>query len=181
MRGTCYRCCLQMEDNGEPWQCPGCSTWNQSERFKATLRGQGEGEAMEKIASIDENEMDRLLDVPYKIWLCPNGCRGQVEWNANTTDATCMVCGTKRNESVATFCRLADEAIELLADQDIAATRMDLARYGTRMASLARDSVRPQPPWQIIDNCLVDERCWAHLIVWLKRNPEPPTPTEPRS
>jgi hypothetical protein len=30
-------------------------------------------------------------------WVCPNGCRGQVKWNDDKTDAVCMVCGRAKS------------------------------------------------------------------------------------
>lgn len=42
-------------------------------------------------------EMDKILDVPFVFWICPKGCRGQVEWNEAKDDATCLECGMTRS------------------------------------------------------------------------------------
>lgn len=36
--------------------------------------------------------------VPH-FWVCPKGCRGRVVWAEGCSDATCMVCGTKRSDN----------------------------------------------------------------------------------
>ena len=49
--------------------------------------------------------VDELFDVLKEcgarvvFWVCPNGCNGRVTWNADRTDATCEVCGTKRSQN----------------------------------------------------------------------------------
>ena len=46
----------------------------------------------------DEEFFDLLKDQKIVFWTCPNGCRGQVEWNNDCTDAKCLVCGAKKSD-----------------------------------------------------------------------------------
>ncbi len=43
---------------------------------------------------------DLLDEAGMKVvfWTCPKGCLGQVRWNEDKSDATCLVCGQKRSE-----------------------------------------------------------------------------------
>lgn len=43
-------------------------------------------------------DLDRILDVPYVLWFCPKGCRGQVEWDKPAMIATCLVCRAKSSD-----------------------------------------------------------------------------------
>lgn len=38
MTNNCIKCGHQWEDDDEPGHCPQCNTWNQSERFKESIR-----------------------------------------------------------------------------------------------------------------------------------------------
>lgn len=40
---------------------------------------------------------DSLKGIPFVFWICPKGCRGNVEWarGENRMIATCAVCGEK--------------------------------------------------------------------------------------
>ena len=40
-------------------------------------------------------ELIKLIDKKgYIFWVCPNGCRAQVEWSDDKTSVQCLLCGT---------------------------------------------------------------------------------------
>jgi len=41
---------------------------------------------------------DALGDTPFVFWVCPNGCRGMVEWDKECKVATCKECGRKSTD-----------------------------------------------------------------------------------
>ncbi len=49
-------------------------------------------------SGLTTDQLEKLLDVPFVFWVCPNGCNGTVAWNESATDATCSLCGTKRSD-----------------------------------------------------------------------------------
>lgn len=45
-----------------------------------------------------DEEVDRILDVPFLLWFCPKGCRGGVQWHdlpGEQKQAECLACGER--------------------------------------------------------------------------------------